>query len=111
MCLVILVTNFENKTLVEAGRVMQRVWLTAQEFGLGFQPICTLPYLQGAISQGSTDFSQEQKQKLSECQKTFDSLWNLNSEQELVFLFRIGYPTRLGVRSLRRPLEEFILEQ
>ena len=88
---------------------MQRIWLIAQRFGLGFQPICTLPYLQAAIAQGSKDFSPQQKQKLSECQKTFRSLWSLDAEQELVLLFRIGYPKRIGVRSLRRPIEQFIL--
>ena len=98
----ILVTNFENATIVEAGRIMQRIWLIAQRFGLGFQPICTLPYLQAAIAQGSKDFSPQQKQKLSECQKTFRSLWSLDAEQELVCLLYTS-PSPRDKRQSRMP--------
>ncbi len=97
---------------VQGGEVMQRIWHEATAQGLAFQPMEALPiFLINSELTNGRDLSGEQRKKLENMKSRFSYLFGLKPWQGLILLFRIGYASPAGGRSLRRPLESFLLPE
>lgn len=73
----------ENKsfnTLIEAGRVMQYLWLKASSLGLDFQPITVLPYLTGL---DENTLTKRELRIVDDCSKNLSELWDIKEAQHL----------------------------
>ena len=107
----ILIEGNEAGTLIEAGRLMQGLWITAAKLGLGFQPSMTFQYLRTHAASGSPDLSASARRAVADCDRQFQKLWGLQEDERLAFFFRVGFPTKITPKSLRRPMEEFLEEE
>ena len=80
-------TDFFN-----AGRVFERVWLTATNLGLSVQPVTAIPYLVQRVRAGQAHaFSDAHKQYIREAGDALSTYIGLVPDQHIAMLFRIGY--------------------
>ncbi|MCM8775304.1 MAG: hypothetical protein NC930_02985 [Candidatus Omnitrophica bacterium] len=95
---------------VRGGELMERIWHEATNLGLAIQPMEALPIFIMNLQQNQIgDFTKRQKEKLNRLKEEFFSLFVLQEENALIFLFRLGYAPSPAYRSLRRNLESFLL--
>lgn len=96
---------------VKSGELVQRVWLKATSHGLSLQPMTGLPITILNLSLGPQFFSPSQRAAMEHIRDKFFSLFSVNQQNGMIFLFRIGYSQNPSARSLRRPLDSFILKE
>jgi hypothetical protein len=95
---------------IEAGKAIQRFWLTTTKLGLGFQPEQT-PVIFSKYLDNDISFTQDPKviNNAKKGKKMFDAL--ITGADNTVFLGRIGRSAPPKSRSIRRPLAELIIEK
>ncbi|MEO6573376.1 MAG: hypothetical protein ABIP89_06030 [Polyangiaceae bacterium] len=108
ICLVT-IPSFDGKRVVEAGKVVQRLWLTANAAGLAFQPQTFLPYyfMRVERSQGK-GFEEEEIAMLREKRLRFKELFEVGPNDAEVFMFRLGRADPPTARALRRRLDDLL---
>lgn len=102
---IITVKKNDEKILMEAGRVMQYLWLKSSDLGLDFQPITVLPYLNGL---DNNNLSIHELKIVEQSTEDLKILWNLKPSESLVFAFRLGYATRDTCHTRRREASKFV---
>jgi len=96
---------------VRGGEVMERLWHEVTLQNLSLQPMEALPiFLINLKETGCPQFTRKQKSQLQNLKSTFYSLFSLQETNGLIFLFRIGYAEPPKFRSLRRPVESFLMK-
>lgn len=95
---------------VLGGEVTQRAWHEITQLGLSIQPMEALPVFTVNLQlNGGRDFDETQKMKVKQLKDELYSLYGLPEQSGAIFLFRIGYADPPSARSLRRPLESFLV--
>ena len=92
------------------GEVMEKLWheITLQD--LSIQPMEALPiFILNFNLTGGRNFPDDQKKQLRNLKRDFLSLLQLDEQNGLILLFRIGYAPPPTAHSLRRPLEDFLI--
>ncbi|MDJ0555513.1 MAG: nitroreductase family protein [Microcoleaceae cyanobacterium MO_207.B10] len=99
--------NPEN--LFIAGRILQRLWLTATEYNLAVQPWTVLPFfLIRTILFPGSGFSEAEEHEVRELGQKIKTLFGMPQDSFPLFLFRISKTSDFpSVRSLRVPWEMF----
>jgi len=88
---------------IEAGRLMQRVWLCATAMGLSVQPITGVLFLAQRLFAGEDNLlSNFQKQLVKDAYRTVEQGFRLKQDVPIL-LFRIGYGDPPSARSSRLP--------
>lgn len=88
----IVISGTANEDFVEAGRAMQRVWLTATSLGLNVQPVTAIPYLAQRVEEGAASaFVPHHQQMIADANKAISSAFRLTGDERIAMLFRIGY--------------------
>ena len=100
-----LFNEYTPKSFVEAGRAIERVWLTATSLDLRMAPVTAIPYLALRIERGEGDMINRTHQTLiidanEGLRKTFEI-----SDQKIAMLMRVGEGKPPSARSVRVPLE------
>lgn len=93
-----------------AGRVVQRVWLTAERLGLRHQPEMT-PLIFSRYAAEGVRFSADAaaRRNAGEVCRRFDALLGPGARERAVWMGRIGAGPRPQARSVRRPLEALLV--
>ena len=60
---------------------------------------------------GGQDLQPDQLAKLQQWKDEFMSLWGMKDTSGPLMLFRVGYAGEPAVRTLRRPLNEFMMDE
>lgn len=100
------------KHLIEGGRALERIWLTAERLGLSFQPMTaiTLFRLRWQMG-GEKDFQPAHRRMLNRLWPSYGRLFDVCSDAEgHVMLFRIGRGRPVSCRTLRKSLKNFEME-
>lgn len=100
------VTSARPFHLIEGGRALERLWLTASRLGLAFQPMtaATLFWLRWQ-REGQTAFSEDHGQLLAEMWPHYRRLFEVHDQNEgPIMLFRVGRGRAVRCRTLRKPL-------
>jgi hypothetical protein len=99
-------TDTSRVGYLQAGRALQRLWLTATQLGLAFHPLGSVPIFLSHLARGTAnDLPSPHRRTEESLAPRFQSLIPQASGQGLVVLFRLGEGAAGGVRSLRgRPL-------
>ncbi|MBI4138469.1 MAG: hypothetical protein HY482_02690 [Candidatus Wildermuthbacteria bacterium] len=80
-----------RESFVNAGRTLERVWLTATALQISFQPVTAVLYLRQRIASGDTkQFSMDH---INLVQQAYDTIQNVfgASSRVMAITFRIGY--------------------
>ncbi|PJE75557.1 hypothetical protein COV04_03965 [Candidatus Uhrbacteria bacterium CG10_big_fil_rev_8_21_14_0_10_48_11] len=94
---------------VEAGRMTERVWLTATHLGLSVQPITGALFLAQHVREGdAADFSTAHATLLREVERTAESLCTAVSSEHVAMMFRIGHADPPSGRSSRLHLTDVV---
>ncbi|PIR74645.1 MAG: hypothetical protein COU35_01390 [Candidatus Magasanikbacteria bacterium CG10_big_fil_rev_8_21_14_0_10_47_10] len=98
----VLVNSASPQSYIDAGRMMQRMWLTATRLGLSFQPITGVLFLKHRIDgDGGVSFSDTHKTLITQSYATIARLLKAKDTERAVFLFRIGESDAPSARSQR----------
>ncbi len=97
---IVTIANEDKKNYFDAGRVIERIWLKATKFGLGFQPVTAIPYLALKVAAEPEVFSEAQAALITASEKTVRSLFHINQEP-IAMIFRIGHASSPSATSSR----------
>ncbi len=96
------INDYSSLNLVNVGRVLQRIWLTATKLGLSLQPVAAILYLAQRINAGDKAlFTQNQAEIILESETKIKEAFNLQGSKPAM-MFRIGYSDPPSARSLKR---------
>jgi len=88
-------TDFFN-----AGRTLQRMWLTAASLGVSLQPITAMPYLMQRVEAGEADmFNSKHIEIITKSYARIASVFEVQGNKRIAMLFRIGYDGEPTARS------------
>lgn len=88
------------------GRILERIWLTANLNGLAFQPISASLFLYTRLIQGKGEnISEEGQKKLWDLRPRFNETFKIKEGNGDILIFRLTKANTPEVKSLRRPLE------
>ncbi len=106
----IVVKNSEPRNLVEAGRVLERAWLTATALGLSVQPSTGVLFLaEGIEAENRERFSRGQRKSLEGARRTiYEVLGVRYNEEHIAVLFRVGRSEPPSAHAARFPIEKFL---
>lgn len=95
---------------IDAGRAIQRFWLTSAKLGFGFQPEQT-PVIFASFLRNAVAFTEDAKviANANKGKAHYEKI--MKYPEQTVFLGRLGRTQTPRSRSLRRPLTDFILKE
>jgi len=97
---------------LKGGVAMQRLWLAATAAGIAFQPVTVATlFVRRWLRHGPDAFEPRHLPWLREAWDGLRALFPVSEESGLVMLFRVGYGKSPRARSLRRPIESFVLSR
>jgi hypothetical protein len=97
---------------LRGGEMMERLWHEATQLELSIQPLEALPiFIINYNLTGGPDFTPKQREVLERLKRDFYAAFGINDAHGLILLFRIGYAAPPSARSLRRPLESFLIHE
>ncbi|HEY3497246.1 MAG TPA: hypothetical protein VGK73_21260, partial [Polyangiaceae bacterium] len=106
---VLSVSDFERRTCFRAGRVVERLWLTAEARGLALQPHTAAVFLLARfVDRDTAAFDGRDADELRELNHEFRRLTGI--EDRAVFLFRLFPGCPAPARSLRRELGHVLVK-
>lgn len=105
----IITAEGSDKSFINAGRIMQRVWLTSTKLGLNFQPVTGIIFLKQRVDEGDGQelFSPENLKIINEAYEKIKSVFEIN-KGIAAMLFRIGDGGEPSARSSKKPPEIFL---
>lgn len=87
----VIVTDDQDKSFIDVGRMLQKVWLTATKLGLSLQPITAIPYLAKQVSAGNKKlFSKKHVQMITNAHQKLCELFEVDNKN-LAMIFRVGF--------------------
>jgi hypothetical protein len=91
------------ESFVQAGRAMERLWLTVTKLGLSLQPLAGITFLMQGISAGQAgSFTEEQIKKIRAAYETMRINFGL-ADEVLIMGFRIGEGETPSAHASRLP--------
>lgn len=94
---------------IQAGRIMDRLWLAGTALDLSFHPIGALLFFKDAIDAGTTTvYSEEEKLIVEKSYSTLQRSFSLEDTERILFLFRVGYAEKPTNKTLRYQLTEIV---
>ncbi|MDO8655392.1 MAG: hypothetical protein Q7R48_03170 [bacterium] len=99
----IAIPNDSDASFVLAGRLLEKIWLTATRLQLSFQPVTAVVYLGQRIIAGERgQFSKDQAQLIESSYNTVKHEFNISAET-MAMTFRIGYDGNPSAYSSKLP--------
>lgn len=99
--------TYTKKDFITGGRVLQQVWIKANELGISVQPMSAAIFLFARLLHGNGEgLNDKMIQELQQIRKVHNQLFNTNDSKGEIFLFRLFYAGEPKVTSLRKPLAD-----
>lgn len=98
--------NEDHYAYLQGGAISQKIWLRLNGLGISFQPVSPITFLYLRNRHQEDGLKPWQRKLLTESEKNFKQIWNLEAEEKPLFLFRFFTLPTQPVRSLRRSLDE-----
>lgn len=94
---------------MNAGRLLERLWLTANAAGLDLHPMNGVLFfaLNTETEEGLREFSPEQRQRLKDGREEIAHIFGVESKT-IAFMFRIGHGKPPSARTSRLPFEKMV---
>ena len=101
-----------NENLFNCGKALQRVWLTATAESIAFQPISPVTFMFYCLSLEQQNLvDKETYELLKQIKPKFDKLFNLQENEESIFMFRLAKTDKEAVKSYREEPETLLTFQ
>jgi hypothetical protein len=103
------VQGYGREAYLQAGRALQRLWLTASSRGVSVQPMTSLPYLFARLERGRAEgLSEEDRATLRELRARYRQVFVVAEGHGEPLLLRLSVAEAPEVRSLRRRIEDVL---
>jgi hypothetical protein len=108
---ILTVKSNQPTALLNGGRAFQRLWLVATSLGLGVHPAAGLPVLLDRRWQSNSSSLLKPQQRLVRAihERSNEQHPEL-SRRTVQMIFRLGYPKSCKIRSLRRPVNDQLID-
>jgi hypothetical protein len=110
LCLLVLPRAPSAGAFFEAGRVLERLWLTATVRGLAFQLLGVSSYFDRMLHGGGEGFSAAEQQILDQARSRYAALFEIPVGVCETVLFRIARPNAAVGRAPRRRIEDLMAD-
>jgi len=108
LMLAINVKQLKHSDFIECGRLLQKIWLRANEMGLSMQPLTGILFLRlRFINDSKIEFDSTSKSKIMSHYARIEKLFNFEGGH-ISMLMRVGYADVPSAHALRLDLSEFI---
>ncbi|MFN4082094.1 MAG: Rv1355c family protein [Bacteroidia bacterium] len=105
-----LLTAPPKTDFLDAGKMLERVWLAANYLGLAFHPVSPSTFMFKRFETNSFEgFEKYMIEEMIEHHKALNKLFNLNDDVEKVFLFKLFKSKMHPKKSLRKPLKQVLI--
>jgi hypothetical protein len=108
LCLLVLERAPSASAFFEAGRVLERLWLTATVRGLAFQLLGVSSYFDRLLHGGGEGFSADERDILDQARSQYTALFEVPPGVCEAVLFRIARPNAAVGRAPRRRVEDLM---
>ena len=104
------VPGTDGAAYFQAGRAVQRLWLTATTHALALHPMTGLPYLFARLERGGGEgLAPHEQRQLAQLRDRYRRLFDTSTDRAEAFLFRLSLAEAPTARSLRRPLDDLLV--
>jgi hypothetical protein len=110
LCLLVLPREPSAGTFFEAGRILERLWLTATVRGLAFQLLGVSSYFDRLLHGGGEGFSAAEQQVLDQARSRYAALFEIPAGVCETVLFRIARPNVAVGRAPRRRVADLMAD-
>jgi hypothetical protein len=110
LCLLVLAQEPSAGAFFEAGRILERLWLTATIRGLAFQLLGVSSYFDRMLHGGGEGFSAAERQILEQARSRYAALFQIPAGVCETVLFRIARPNAAVGRAPRRRVEDLMAD-
>lgn len=101
--------EFKPQDYLNAGAVLQRIWIQANLMGISFQPVSAMLFIFNLVNREKNHgFSSKEATEILQYKKQFDQLFNSGDSQD-IFMFRLNKAGEPSIRAYRRPVEETLI--
>ncbi len=98
-----------RESYFQAGRAVQRLWLTATSHGIALHPMTGLPYLFARLERGRGEgLSAREQSELADLRRRYLTLFEVRQGEAETFLFRLGTADAPSARSLRHRIDDIL---
>jgi hypothetical protein len=100
------ISSPEYGSIIDAGRLMERLWINLNANGLAVHPYYVVADQLNRRDNGTvpSELKAASDSIFSEVNQFFD----FEKNENLQMLFRVGYPKKTAIRSRRLPIEQII---
>ena len=101
----LIIDSDADQAYIDAGRVLQRIWLTATLSGLSMQPITAIPYLRDRVEAGESEmFSVEHRTLIRQAYAVMVRAFGIRREERhIAMVFRLGRGEKPSATSHKLP--------
>jgi len=95
---------------INSGRVMQRVWMKANQMGLAYQPMNILPFIWPRLDKDGEGLTSEFQAGFTDLQSQFRMIFPSTAEGNYreTHIFRLGIAPPPSIRAYRKPVGFFL---
>ncbi|HXA00680.1 MAG TPA: hypothetical protein VNW99_01760, partial [Cytophagaceae bacterium] len=104
-------SNLSPINFYSVGRALERVWLHSCRQNIALQPFCAINFLFARLTEGNGNgLSDSEINELKNMNDEFTKLFSFNSAQKGIFLFRLFITDKPGKASIRRPVNQVLIQ-
>ncbi|GMQ29382.1 Rv1355c family protein [Algoriphagus confluentis] len=102
--------DFSAQAYLNAGTVLQRIWIKANMLGISFQPVTAMLFIFHRVLRDSQHgFSKKEEAEIIKLKSEFDQLFNNDSDVCPLFMFRLNQAGEPSIRAYRRSVDETLI--
>lgn len=100
-------SEYNPASFLEAGKVLQRIWIWANLNGLSFQPVtASLFIFHQVMREKNHGFTAEEEKNICQLKETFDFLFHGEKKFQEIFMFRLNFADGPSMRAYRREVSD-----
>lgn len=101
--------SFNSENFFDGGRAVQKLWLTATDRGIAFQPMSISTFLFAKVGDNNFDDIEEIKEEMTLQYNTLKQVSGMSNNQKDVFFFRLAVAEQPKIKALRRHVEDVLM--
>lgn len=103
--------DYSQKSFYDGGRALQRIWLECTRLGIAFQPVSPSTFFFARMLHGAGEELPEwMRAELGELRSLFTQTFSTHNQNGEIFLFRLFKSDNTPVKSLRKPIDEILIQ-
>lgn len=104
-------SKYKPDLILEAGKILQRIWIKANMMGISFQPVtASLFIFQKVKRESDPGFEEREVQLINDHYQALKKMYGVKDGMEEIFMFRLNFAGEPSMRSYRRDVSETLIK-